>query len=91
MEKKLEEIDIIWSHKNVFIIEYNCDNHLNTWIPIKWLPLDNCLFEEERILSAQQQLNHILPPPLPYKPSLKSRLHCWYKQQRFRLKGYRYH
>ena len=50
--------NIIWSRANVIIIEYNCDNSLNTWIPIKWIALDNNLYEEERKLDSLQQLDY---------------------------------
>ncbi len=44
-----ELLDTIWSTSNVIVLEHNCDNVLNTWIPIKWLALDNNLYEEQRI------------------------------------------
>lgn len=53
---------LIWSDKNVIIIDNNSCNDLNSWIPIRWLPLDNNLYEEERRESAQHQLEYRKPP-----------------------------
>lgn len=50
MNSELDKfVDIIWSTANVIVLEYNCDNIVNTWIPIRWLSLDNNLYEEARI------------------------------------------
>ena len=57
MNTELDELDIIWSTANVIILEYNCNNILNTWIPIRWLSLDNNLFEEQRIRHSLYQLS----------------------------------
>lgn len=49
MITELDELDIIWSTANVIVLDYNCNNILNTWIPIRWLALDNNLYEVQRI------------------------------------------
>ena len=56
MSLTLEELNIIWSLSNVTILEYNCDNILNTWIPIRWVSLDNNLYEEQRIRHSLELL-----------------------------------
>ena len=47
-----------WSEQNAFVIEYDCDNLLNTWIPIRWVVLDKNQYEQERIEEVRNLLNY---------------------------------
>ena len=51
----------IWHSSNVTIIEYDSENYLNTWIPVRWIVHDNYLHEQARIIDVQLMLNYGRP------------------------------
>lgn len=61
-EELFRHLEHIWHPSRVTIIEYNIDNYRNTWIPIKWVPLDNdSQAELARVIDSKIELSYGQP------------------------------